>query len=431
MQSSLHFLKHMDEDRYKSAKGWEPRDPYKKQREKAWREYESQPKPGQTMLDIRPASHWIIPPTRQKPRREFYGPMWREGEVCLLFGPKGVGKSLFAVQLAEDLATGQKSLTDLSVPRAEVTGDLNMAARVLSEPGAVATGFLSSPRTTAKLQRPKTKDPKPKVLLIDFEQTTAQFTERYTYPSPIPGKLPCRTRFHFQRASISEVGEIPACFKGSVHKYLQHSIGEAIAASEAQIVILDSINYLFRGRITANSMTNVLKTLKLHAQTHQVSILATAGARTPPSAHKDRHAHLLQLATLADSAILLAPSTYGPQYRYTKLLATRSQVPQNLAPTSGEVLTYQLNEPRTASSPPYEGGVAEGRGGSLFAYAQSPFTFLGPSQESDHLRNYAAESEAANRAQESALKRLARRSAKQAVVDGFLDGSFRRYLLGE
>lgn len=425
----------MDEDRYKSAKGWEPRDPYKKQREKARREYHSKPQYGQTMLEIRPASHWIIPPSQQKPRPELYGPMWLKGDVCLLFGPKGVGKSLFAVQLAEDLATGQRSLTDLSVPR------------------AVATGALTRPRL-------KTRDSRLKTLLIDFEQTTAQFTERYTYPSPIPGKLPCRTRFHFQRASIGEVGQIPACFKGSVHKYLQHSIGEAIAASGAQIVILDSINYLFRGRITAGAMTNVLKTLKLYAQMHQVSILATAqsptvgwtatsaryNAKTQPGTPNPlttnplhRHAHLLQLATLADTAILLAPSTYGPQYRYTKLLATRSQVPKNLAPTSGEVLTYQLG-----GSPPYQGGVAdasadgvvlsgvaEGRGGSLFAYAQSPFTFLGPSQESDHLRNYAAEAEAANRAQESALKRLTRRSAKEAIVEGFVDGSFGRYMLGD
>ncbi len=412
MQSSLHFLKHMDEDRYKSAKGWEPRDPYKKQREKARREYHSKPQYGQTMLEIRPASHWIIPPSQQKPRPELYGPMWLKGDVCLLFGPKGVGKSLFAVQLAEDLATGQKSLTDLSVPR------------------AVATGALSR-------RRLKTRDSGLKTLLIDFELTTAQFTERYTYPSPIPGKLPCRTRFHFHRASIGEIGQIPACFKGSVHKYLQHSIGEAIAASEAQIVILDSINYLFRGRITAGAMTNVLKTLKLYAQMHQVSILATAqsptvgwtatsaryNAKTQPGTPTPlttnplhRHAHLLQLATLADSAILLAPSTYGPQYRYTKLLATRNQVPQNLAPTSGEVLTYQLST--HASTPPLPN-------------SSTPFLYLGPSNEVDHLRNYAAESEAANRAQESALKRLTRRTATATLVDGILDGSYGRYLRGE
>ncbi len=402
----------MDEElgRYNSAAGWQPRDPYKKLKEKALRELESQPRVGQSMLEVRPASHWIIKPSAQRPRRELYGPMWREGEVCLLFGPKSVGKSLFAVQLAEDLATGAKTLTELS------------------EPGAAAAGYDTHP-----IQSPGSKIQDQKVLLIDFEQTTDQFTERYTYPSPIPGKLPCRTRFHFQRASIGEVGEIPKCFKGSVHEYLQHSIGEAIAAGEARIVIIDSINYLFRGRITATAMTNVLKTLKLYAQMHQVSILATAGTRTPPSARStsknqlqtsnpqtsnplSRYAHLLGLATLADTAILLAPSTYGPQYRYTKLLATRSQVPQNLAPTSNEVLTYELNarDPRSDIRDP-----------------RSALTYLGPSQESDHLRNYAAEAEAAIRARESALKRLRTRSAREAMVDGILDGSFRRYLLGE
>ena len=83
----------------------------------------------------------------------------------------------------------------------------------------------------------------------------------------------------------------------------------------------------------------------------------------------------LQLAAAADSAIILAPSTYGPEYRYTKLLATRSQVPANLAPTSGEVLTYQLTPEAS----------------KLRDVATPSFQFLGPSNESDHQRDYAAE----------------------------------------
>lgn len=300
--------------------------------------------------------------------------------------------------------------------------------------------------------------------MIDFEHTTAQFTERYTYPSPIPGKLPCRTRFHFQRASIGDFGSIPACFKGRIHDYLQHSISVAIRDSEAEVVILDSINYLFRGPITATTMTNVLKSLKLYAHTYGVSILATVGTRTSMSPSKNtgtrtsmsasaksanqpisnahqsinplaRYAHELQLATLADTTFILAPSTYGPQYRYTKLLSTRTQVPENLAPTSPEVLTYQL----APNSPPYKGGVSaasddgvvlsgfgalSGRGGSLF-------TYLGPSNEQDHLRNYAAESEAAQFAQEQQIKRLTRRTHTATLVDGILDGSYGRYLKGE
>ncbi|MFT3746356.1 MAG: AAA family ATPase [Pyrinomonadaceae bacterium] len=391
----------MDEDRYDSAEGWEPPDPYKKLREKARREAEKRPPLGASMLDVRPASQWITPPSVQKPRAELYGPLWREGDVCLMFGPKGVGKSLFAVQLAEDIATGKRSLT------------------ALSEPGAIATGFLSN----SKAQSPKTKAQKPTVLLIDLEHTTEQFTERYTFPSPIPGNLPCRTRFHFKRASIGELDEIPKCFKDNVHEYLQHSIAQAIYTSDAKVVLIDSINYMFRGRTNAAAMAGVLKSLKLYARLNNVSILATAqtnGPRTASSARSNienlnpltRYTQELQLASLADTAFILAPSTYGPEYRYTKLLATRTQVPNNLAPTSPEVLTYQI-EP----SP-----------NSKFDIRNSSFKYLGPSNERDHHRNYAAEALEADRDHDRLIKKLARRSSKQAIVEGILNGNFGKYL---
>ncbi len=392
----------MDEDRYKSAAGWEPPDPYKKLREKARREYESRPQPGQTMLEVRPASQWIIRPSEQKPRAELYGPLWREGDVCVMFGPKGIGKSHFAVQLAEDIATGRDSLT------------------VLSEPGAVATG----PRQLLNTS-PEDESSKPTVLLIDLEHTTDQFTERYTFPSPIPAKL-CRTRFHFKRASFGEFGNIPKCFKGSIHAYLQHSIAEAIYTSRANVVLIDSITYLLRGQTSTATITSVLKTLKLYAQMNNISILATAqtGARTLLSARSKTtslynpltgYADELRLASLADSTFILAPSTYGLEFRYTKLLTTRNQVPQNLAPTSTEVLTYQ-----THSSP-----------NSIFDIRNSSFTYLGFSNESDHTRNYAAEAHEAKLAHERELKKLHHRSSKAFLVDGILNGSFNRYLNGE
>ena len=40
------------------------------------------------------------------PPRPLFGEFWREGELALLFGAAGTGKSLLAVQLAESLARG-------------------------------------------------------------------------------------------------------------------------------------------------------------------------------------------------------------------------------------------------------------------------------------------------------------------------------------
>lgn len=413
MQLMLHFVKHMDNEtsrRSHAANGWQTGD-YKKLRDKAGREFESRPYPGQSMLEVRPASHWIIKPREQMPRAELYGPMWREGDVSVLFGAKSVGKSLFAVQLAEDIATGSRSLTQID-PK--------------------------SPRVRKGRSPDTTQDHK--VLLVDLEHTAGQFTERYTNRSPLPGKRPYRTRFHFQRASIGEVGQIPKCFKGRIHEYLLHSIADAIETSGAKVVIIDGITYMLRGRPTAHTMTSVLKSLKLFAQTNNVSILATAptveqaslsgsaeavkraGRIARPA--RSRHVRELQLASLADSVILLAASTYGPEYRYTKLLAARSSsIPRS------EVLTYQLR----GNTDPFAGnaGTLACSSDSPLSTLNSPLVYLGPSKEHDHLRDYEAEALAEELSHQRELKRLRNRSSKDILVDGVLDGSYGRYLKGE
>lgn len=58
-------------------------------------------------------------------------------------------------------------------------------------------------------------------------------------------------------------------------------------------------------------------------------------------------------------------------------------------------------------------------------------TYLRVSAEEDLIRDYAAESQAADRAQEKAPKYLARRSSTAALVDGIFDGSYGRFLKGE
>lgn len=51
----------------------------------------------------------------RKPERLFGG-FWRKGELALLFGVAGVGKSLFAVQLADALARGT-GIAGIDMPR--------------------------------------------------------------------------------------------------------------------------------------------------------------------------------------------------------------------------------------------------------------------------------------------------------------------------
>jgi len=58
-------------------------------------------------------------------------------------------------------------------------------------------------------------------------------------------------------------------------------------------------------------------------------------------------------------------------------------------------------------------------------------TYLGPSTEQDHTRDYAVEALAAERAHQAELKKLLRRSGKDFLTAGILDGTYGRYLKGE
>jgi len=403
-----------DLGRYASSVGWEPKDPWKKLREKAREQYAKDLaislSYNESMLEVRPASRWITPPSQQRPRRELFGPLWREGEVAILFGPKSSGKSLLAVQLAEDLARGTRTLLS--------------ASSLLDDPDSSLTTHHSSLA--------------PSVLLIDFELSEQQFTERYTQPPALPGKLPRRTRFKFKRAALQWDGRVPEAFRGNVNKFLQHSIQTAIEQSEAKIVIIDSLNHLPRNMANAAGATSMLKNLKHQAARQGLSILVLANSKergrprpplpnSPLRTHhsplslRDLSAHR-SITEIADTVFALGTSTFGPEFRYIKHLASRSTP---IAPDA-DVLTYSVRgmengKLRMENDPdsPY----------SQFSTLNSQFFhFLGPSSESDQLRDYQREAYEQARAHQREIKKIARLSAKEAIVEGFIDGSYGRYL---
>ncbi|MEP6788941.1 MAG: hypothetical protein ABJB40_10955, partial [Acidobacteriota bacterium] len=122
-----------------------------------------------------------------------------------------------------------------------------------------------------------------------------------------------------------------------------------------------------------------------------------------------------------------------PEIRYIKPLKSFSSphVTEGLAPD--EVYTFSLGRSSgfTANRQPSSAVV---HSASCIVHSKGPFLgfkYLGPSFESDHLRDYAAESLAADLAHERELRSLRTRSAREALVDGFIDGSYGRYLKGE
>lgn len=403
-----------DLGRYASSVGWEPKDPWKKLREKAREQYAKDLAVSlsynESMLEVRPANRWITPPSQQRPRRELFGPLWREGEVAILFGPKSSGKSLLAVQLAEDLARGTRTLLS--------------ASSLPSDHSSLTTHHSSLAHS---------------VLLIDFELSEQQFTERYTQPPAFPGQRARRTRFKFKRAALRWDGRVPEAFRGNVNKFLQHSIQTAIGQSAAKIVIIDSLNHLPRNMAGSAGAVSMMKNLKHQAARQGLSILVLANSKTrdrgrprpplnnsqfsilhSPLSLRDISAHR-SITDLADTVFALGTSTFGPEFRYLKHLASRSTP---IAPDA-DVLTYSLAA--------IENGklrIENSSENSPFTIHNSPFsfTFLGPSSESDHLRDYQREAYEQDRAHHREIKKIARLSAKEAIVEGFMDGSYGRYL---
>src|SRR5687767_10426713 len=55
---------------------------------------------------LRKANECVAEGKRAKPQAPLFDEFWREGELAMLFGASGAGKSLLAVQIADALARG-------------------------------------------------------------------------------------------------------------------------------------------------------------------------------------------------------------------------------------------------------------------------------------------------------------------------------------
>src|SRR5204863_1695603 len=175
----------MDEDlgRYESAVGWKAADPYKKQRERIQKQEE---------MEERVASPILQGPsgaTAEKPE-ELFTTLWRTGEVALLFGAPGVGKSIFAVRLAEAITNGTSHLLTSEY--------LNSR----SPEGGLAPALGSSPSP-------------PRVIYIDLQRTESQFDQRF------PTATIQRRHFDWSSFAAGENDNIRAA-------RVQNSISEAI-----------------------------------------------------------------------------------------------------------------------------------------------------------------------------------------------------------
>ena len=62
------------------------------------------------MLRIKTANSTVLDAVTRPDPRDLYHSLWYEGEVCCLFADSNLGKSILAVQMADEIARDQKVL---------------------------------------------------------------------------------------------------------------------------------------------------------------------------------------------------------------------------------------------------------------------------------------------------------------------------------
>ncbi len=308
-----------DSSRYDTAIGWEPPDPYKKLREKARREDPCLfPNPFEKRDGKQMRHHRFS-------RRSacLLGDLWSEGEVAVLLGETGAGKSVLAVQIAETLARGRRSR-----PFFPISTDTPAAKRVL---------------------------------FFDLEHTDARFAERYSVPKASRGSRRCRYEFSrkFDRRTLDPAYEMPPVFKGDLDKYLRWAMGSVISTTKPDVVVIDGLAYLASGASADRYATRLMRMLKTWAAEDGISILITAHAKKQA---RRRPLSLCDMAVsrrigdLADSVFILGRSTFGEDIRYLKHLK-RVSGPVTLG--ENNVAVYRLDR---SAGPVVKAGLAAKNG---------------------------------------------------------------------
>lgn len=202
------------------------------------------------VFELRTAKEWLRD-SKKIPIAPLLGELWAESEIAVIFGKSGTGKSIFAVQLADQLARGGHGL----------------------EPFATYKG-------------PQ------KVVYLDLERTSTQFIKRYSperdpETHKITGK-PYGFSYNLIRVEPKHEGKMEPA-----------KIGELIAATGAKVLVIDSLAYLMQ-QPTAREAAALLQELRKIRNRFGISMLLIMNAT------RSKAIRPLTLADLPFSAAITA-----------------------------------------------------------------------------------------------------------------------------
>ncbi|MCI8997819.1 MAG: AAA family ATPase [Muribaculaceae bacterium] len=227
-------------------------------------------------------------------QKQLCGPLWYEGEICILFADTNVGKSLLAVQIADMIASGGSTPTLIPELRPET----------LAQP----------------------------VIYADFELSIAQFARRYSCPAEegSPKKLYYDFGQRFHRVELFYDITQTDAEEFATKKFADQIISDLenrIVETGAQVIIIDNITFMASGTETAADAMPLMKKLVALKKRHGMSILLLA--HTPkrcmsnPITRNDLQGSKM-LINFADSAFALGESCRDSSLRYIKQIKQRN-----------------------------------------------------------------------------------------------------------
>ena len=190
--------------------------------------------------------------------------LWNEGEVCCLFSDRCLGKSILAIQIAEEIARKQK------------------------------------------------------VLYFDFELSNKQFEKRYSNDG-----MNCQCdEIHLHRfpESLFRVTlDRTQMGLGNNLENLMSGMQQAVVTTGSKVLVIDSLSNLCNGLTKTNVMGKVMATLTEMAHTHNLSVLVlfrTSKRFLSTPIRWDNIDGRKRLHNFFDSAFAIGQSFLSPKLRY-------------------------------------------------------------------------------------------------------------------
>lgn len=232
-------------------------------------------------------NEWIAKAKAEADPATLFGEMWFEGEMALLLGEIGSGKSVLAMQIAESLAR-RRPIDPIG---------MNAASR--------------------------------HVLYVDLEMTAKQYEMRYSADAEALKRVTSRYRFSddLRRLAIDPERLMAGKSAEETAESLARRIDIAVRRHGSEVVIIDSLSALKRSYYGSAELLPVIRRLRRLMNDLGVSILITADA---PRSGRCKSLTLNTLgglklaASVVDSIIAIGPGGWAADQRYLKHLRSRS-----------------------------------------------------------------------------------------------------------